>query len=96
MQDFFYSNSGYNRIFNNFGMKSLDRGVNVPDAALAIGYAELTAPVPVMVAMMPITRAPDVPPVESVNDTFVKTQGPGLRVDTFPRNGFYGSAIGGF
>lgn len=89
----FYSNNGLNRIYNNFGMASLDRGINVPDAALAIGHGETLAPIGVVFSYTPIQRM-QTSPIESVNDTFVKTQGKGLQIDSFPMENYYGDSLG--
>jgi hypothetical protein len=92
----FYSNNGMHRIFNTFGLASLDRGIAIPDAALGVGYAEMRAPVPLTVSHTPALKQADVPEVKSVYDTYVKTQGNGLQLDSFPHSGYYGDAIGGF
>lgn len=92
----FYGDNGMHRMFNNHGLKAIDRGVDVPDAALGIGFAEVTAPVPLLVSYAPIIKQPDTTPVVSVDDTFVKTKGNALQLDTFSQSGYYGEAIGGF
>lgn len=92
----FYADNGLQRIYNNHGLASLARRVDVPDAALGIGFAEVTASIPLTVSYAPILKQPEVSPVVSIQDTFIKTKTPGLQIDTFSQVGYYGEAIGGF
>lgn len=92
----FYAENGLHRIYNNHALHVLDKGINVPQPALGIGFAELTAPVPLTVSMTPILKMPDVAPVASVEDTFTKTKGGGLRIESFSQTGYYGESLGGF
>jgi hypothetical protein len=92
----FYGNNGYQRTFNNHAMNVLARPINIPDAALGIGSAEVTKSVPLLVSYTPQMKAPELVPVKSIDDTFVKTQGQGLQISSFINTGYYGEAIGGF
>lgn len=91
----FYSNNGLQRTYNNHGIKSLARVVNIPQPALGIGFAEVTSSVPLLVAYSPIMQVPEFSKIEDIDDTFVKVGAGGLDVSTFPQTSYYGEALGG-
>jgi hypothetical protein len=37
---------GYHRVFNNFAVNTMQKRVDIPDAALGVGFAENLAPTP--------------------------------------------------
>jgi len=89
-----YDNNGYQRIFNNYGLHSLARGVNIPDPALGIGSAGNMAPVPFVVPLTQIQKAPKPSQVKTIEQTLVKMQGDPINKGTFSLTPYYGEPIG--
>lgn len=93
--DMFFTNSGIHRIFNNIGMQLLDRGIDIPDPHLGIGFAEMQAPIPYQVEeMQPTQKKIQLPEIKSYNDTFIKTKE--ATPADFGSAPWYGESIGGF
>lgn len=90
-----YSNNGYQRIFNNVGIQGLDRGINIPDAALGIGFAEFQAPVPI-VHYSPPMKSIQPSTISTIEQTRLKGQGNPITADTFQMGAYMGPALGGF
>ena len=91
-----YENNGYHRVFNNFGMGSLSRGINIPDAALGIGFAENLASVPLVLPNFAGQKDPYVSEITTITETKPKLQGNPINKDTFTFSPYYGDVIGGF
>lgn len=90
-----YSNNGYQRIFNNVGLSELNRGINIPDPALGIGFAEFRAPVPI-VHYSPPMRSIKPSEITTIEQTKLKGQGNPITSGTFQMGGYMGEALGGF
>src|SRR5690348_4788450 len=93
--DNIYSNNGYQRIFNNAGIHSLDRGINIPDAALGIGFADFQAPVPIS-HYSPTQPAIQHATITAIEQTKLKGQGNPISTGTFQMGAYMGEALGGF
>lgn len=86
----FYTNNGLQRVYNNHGLASLDKGINIPNEKLGIGWAELTASVPLLVSYAPIIKAPEPSAVDESYDAYTKIGTGGLNISTFPMSSYYG------
>lgn len=93
--DNIYTNNGYQRIFNNVGSHALDRGINIPDAALGIGFAEFQAPVPIH-HYSPPQKSIKPMPISTIEQTKLKGTGNPIGAGTFQMGAYYGEALGGF
>lgn len=90
-----YTNNGYQRIFNNAGVITLDRGINIPDAALGIGFAENLASVPIS-SYSPPMKTIQPSEILTIEQTKLKGQGSPITAGTFQMGAYMGEALGGF
>lgn len=88
----FYSNNGLHRIYNNHGMKSLTRRIDIPDIDLGIGFAEFTGNV-AEGNYLPTQHFNVVSEAQDVQDTFILGKG-GLNIESFPMDNYYGEVLG--
>lgn len=78
---------------NSQAFKSVDRGVDIPDLKLAIGFAEALDPVHIQ--LYPgVQRKAISPPPRSIDDVAVDGQGNPVKMSEFPRTFYMGEALG--
>lgn len=86
---------GYHRSFNEHAFRQVDRGVDVPEPSLAIGFAENLAPVPVRYNVGS-QRQPVRDKVRTREQATVDGATVPLTMADFPRTGYMGEQLGGF
>lgn len=87
---------GYHRSFNMHGLKQLDRTVDVPDAALGIGFAEHLASTPLRIKYQPVVQSPVFNKITSIEDASAKGTGEQVSLSAFPNTGWLGGYGGDF
>lgn len=87
---------GYNRIFNMHGLKQLDRTIDIPDAALGIGFAERHASTPLRISYEPVVQTPVFQKIRSMEDAGSGGIGEQVNQNQFPNTGWLGASLGVF
>lgn len=87
---------GYHRIFNQFAIQEVDRGIDIPDAHLGVGFAEVTAPTPLFVRYEAVVKAPQIPKLSTLEQASIDGQGRAVSLKDFPNMGYFGEQLGGF
>lgn len=88
--------NGYHRVFNGHGLRQLDRTVDVPDAALGVGFAEFHASTPLRIQYEPVVQTPVFSKVTSIENASSKGMGEQVHFSQFPNTGWFGDQIGVF
>lgn len=86
---------GYHRIFNGFAFQEVNRGLDIPDPALGIGFAETLAPI-ITNNLAPLQKPPVQRPITSLDQASVDGQGAPVSMSMFPNTGYLGEMLGGF
>lgn len=87
---------GYHRSFNAHALQFMDRGVDIPDIDLGVGFAENLAPVLHQVDFTPVMQPPQLPKIKTFDQATVDGQGHIVDPASFPATGYLGEVIGGF
>lgn len=87
---------GYHRKFNEWAMKEVDRGVDIPDPDLGVGFAEHLEPVPLLVRYETVVAPAKIPAIRTIEDASGDGQGRSVSMDQFPNMGYMGEQLGVF
>lgn len=87
---------GYHRIFSAHALRQVDRGIDVPQPALGVGFAERTASLNMPMVFSPIQKNPTYGKIVTLDHAAVDGQGDPLDASSFPRSGYMGDMLGGF
>lgn len=85
---------GYHRIFNGFAFQEVNRGLDMPNPALSIGFAEYLAPLPSNMTLSPLQKPPVTRPIMSIDQASVDGQGDPVSMSMFPNTGYMGEMLG--
>lgn len=84
---------GYHKLTNAHALKQVDRGVDIPDPDLGVGFAEVLTPQPVYYNVGE-QRAPVVDRVKTIEQATYDGYGQAVSLDQFPMTGYIGEALG--
>lgn len=87
---------GYHRNFNIWGFKEVNRGVDMPDADLGVGFAEVLSPTPLLVRFEPKVQPLKQAPLKTLEQASIDGQGRSVSMGDFPNTGYLGEQLGGF